>query len=104
MALLNPALNSGRYILSVAPAVGPTSILRLPCGVNSALANATFAGNKAGVSGGAVYAVSTPVVGVLHQCCFVLSACCNCEGFWVCIQRRCSRLTCGKHTKLVAYF
>lgn len=65
VAILGPALNSGRYILSVTPAVGPTSILRLPCAVNSALANATFAENKAVVSGGAVYAVSTPVVGAL---------------------------------------
>ena len=64
VAILNPALNSGRYILSVSvTAAGPTSIFRLPCGVDSALANATFADNRAVVSGGAVYAVSTPAVG-----------------------------------------
>lgn len=63
MAILNPALTSGRYILSVSvTAVGPTTIFRLPCGVDSALANATFADNRAVVSGGAVYAMSTPVV------------------------------------------
>ena len=65
VAILNPAISSGRYILSVQPAGGslvlPT-ILRLPCGVNSAVANATFERNKAAVSGGAMYAVSTPVV------------------------------------------
>ena len=64
MAILNPALSSGRYILSVSvTAAGPTSIFRLPCGVNSALVDATFADNRAVVSGGAVYAVSTPAVG-----------------------------------------
>ena len=64
MAILNPALTSGRYILSVSvTAAGPTSIFRLPCGVSSALADATFADNRAAVSGGAVYAVSTPAVG-----------------------------------------
>lgn len=64
VAILNPALTSGRYILSVSiTAAGPTSMFRLPCGVNSALANATFADNRAVVSGGAVYAVSTPAVG-----------------------------------------
>lgn len=62
VAILNPALNSGRYILSVVNAVGTSSILRLPCGVNSALANATFVDNTAELSGGAVYAVSTPLV------------------------------------------
>ena len=63
IAILNPALNSGRYILSVMNAAGASSILRLPCGVSSALANATFIGNEAELSGGAVYAVSTPLVG-----------------------------------------
>lgn len=65
MAILNPAISSGRYILSVQPPGGPLvlpTIFRLPCGVNSALANATFEHNKAAVSGGAVYALSTPLV------------------------------------------
>ena len=62
VAILNPALNSGRYILSVINAVGTSSILRLPCGVDSALASARFVDNTAELSGGAVYAVSTPLV------------------------------------------
>ena len=78
VAILSPALNSGRYILSVKSFLDVDSILRLPCGVSSAMANATFTGNAADLSGGAVYAVSTPLVRhssthtpVKHQCCAV---------------------------------
>lgn len=69
VAILNPALDSGRYILSVVTASGTSSILRLPCGVDSALANATFTGNQAELSGGAVYVVSTPSVRQLQVFC-----------------------------------
>ncbi|KAL0048014.1 hypothetical protein WJX82_005700 [Trebouxia sp. C0006] len=60
VAILSPALDSGRYILSAVSAGGAASIQRLPCGVVSALANATFRNNQAELSGGAVYVVSTP--------------------------------------------
>lgn len=69
VAILNPALDSGRYILSVVTASGTSSILRLPCGVASALANATFTGNQAELSGGAVYVVSTPSVRQMQVLC-----------------------------------
>lgn len=65
VAILNPALDSGRYILSAVSTGGAASILRLPCGVGSALANATFRDNQAQLSGGAVYVVSTPSVSSL---------------------------------------
>ncbi len=65
VAILSPALDSGRYILSAVSAGGAASIQRLPCGVVSALANATFRNNQAELSGGAVYVVSTPSVGSL---------------------------------------
>lgn len=82
VAILNPAISSGRYILSVQPAGGalvlPT-ILRLPCGVNSALANATFEHNKAAVSGGAVYASSTPVVSSSLAGAHALNSCLDCK-------------------------
>lgn len=61
VAISNPALQSGRYILSVTSG-GTNSLLRLPCNLQSALANATFTGNQAKVSGGAVYVLSTPQV------------------------------------------
>ena len=66
VAVLSPALDSGRYLLAVTSTSGTSSILRLPCGVNSALSNATFEDNQAELSGGAVYVMSTPLVGFMH--------------------------------------
>ena len=73
VAILSPALDSGRYILSAVSAGGAASIQRLPCGVVSALANAAFRNNQAELSGGAVYVVSAPSVGSLC----LPPACCN---------------------------
>ena len=67
VAVTSPALSSGRYILSVTSASGVSSILRLPCGLNSAWSNASFENNHADLSGGAVYVVSTPTVSLLLQ-------------------------------------
>ena len=66
MAMCNPALDSGCYILSAVSNGGTASVLRLPCGIDSALANATFRDNQAELCGGAVYVVSTPSVGFLY--------------------------------------
>ena len=70
VAIISPALQSGRYILAVSPAVGASSIYRLPCNLQSALVNATFTDNEAPLgSGGAVYVLSTPKVRMECSCC-----------------------------------
>lgn len=65
VAIHDPALDSGRYILS-AVSSETASVLRLPCGIDSALANATFRDEHAELSGGAVYVTSTSSVGFLY--------------------------------------
>ena len=65
VAILSPALQSGRYMLAVTAASG-TSLLRLTCSLQSALVNATFTDNQANVSGGAVYVISTQQVRQAH--------------------------------------
>lgn len=69
VAILSPALLSGRYVVSVTSTAGTSSLVRLPCSLQSALVNAAFTDNQATVSGGAVYVASTPKVNMhLTQC------------------------------------
>lgn len=66
VAIVSPALLSGRYIVSVTSPTGASSLLRLPCSLQSALLNATFADNQAEISGGGVYVASTPQVSMTY--------------------------------------